>query len=105
MALHAEEEPDEPDDPDEPEEAVATSPVPVVPTTGPSREYEFKLELISLDQVVDGKTLPEVLTKASADGWDLYEVIDAGDRRVFLLRRAKRNQREQRRVGFAPPGA
>ena len=104
MRIRTEEEPDEPDEPEEPEEPLAAATVPVVPTSGTSREYEFKLELMSLEQVTDGKTLPETLTKASADGWDLYNVIDAGERRGLLLRRAKRNEREQRRVGFKPPG-
>jgi hypothetical protein len=78
----------------------------MVPTVAPGgREFEFKVEVVSLDQVTDGKTLPDRLGKASADGWDLYEVIDAGERRALLLRRPKKNAREARRVGFSPPGA
>jgi hypothetical protein len=103
MRIHAEEEPEEPDEPDEPGNSVATSPLPVVAPPGGAREYEFKVELLTLEQVTDAKTLPDILNKASADGWDLYEVIDAGERRALLLRRPKRNQREARRVGFAPP--
>jgi hypothetical protein len=104
MRARAEEEPDEPDEPDEP--AATATGGPVVPSVAPGgREFEFKVEVISLEQVTDGKTLPDRLGKASADGWDLFEVIDAGDRRALLLRRPKRNDREARRVGFAPPGA
>jgi hypothetical protein len=43
------------------------------------------------------------LHEAAADGWDLGDVIDGGDKRVLLLRRPKRSPRESRRVGFAPP--
>jgi len=105
MPARAEEEPDEPDEPDEPEIAAGGA-GPAVPTVGPgAREFEFKVEVVSVEEVTDGKTLPDRLAKASADGWDLYEVIDAGDRRALLLRRPKKNQSESRRVGFAPPGA
>jgi hypothetical protein len=104
MLIHGEEEPDEPDEPDEP--ATTAVAAPVVPSVSPGgREYEFKLELVSLDQIIDGKSLPDLLTKASADGWDLYDVIDAGERRALLMRRPKKNAQEARRVGFAPPGA
>jgi len=104
MRARAEEDPDEPEEPDEPEAAGGSGPM--VPTVGPAgREFEFKIEVVSLDQITDGKTLPERLGKASADGWDLHEVIDAGDRRALLLRRPKKNDRESRRVGFAPPGS
>ena len=104
MRARFEEEPEEPDEPDEP--ATRSAGGAMVPTVAPSgREFEYRVEVVSLEQVTDGKTLPDRLGKASADGWDLYEVIDAGDRRALLLRRPKKNDREARRVGFAPPGA
>jgi hypothetical protein len=105
MRSRAEEEPDEPDEPEEPEPAAQSGSGPMLPTVAPGgREFEYKVDVVSVEQVTDGKTLPERLGKASADGWDLYEVIDAGDRRALLLRRPKKNDREARRVGFAPPG-
>jgi len=105
MRDRAEEEPEDPDEPEEPDEPAASVGAPLVPTVAPGgREFEFRVEMMSVEQVADGKTLPETLTKASADGWDLHEVIDAGERRALLLRRPKRNPREERRVGFAPPG-
>jgi hypothetical protein len=103
MRARFEEEPEEPDEPDEPAGRAGGAMVPTVAPSG--REFEFRVEVVSLEQVTDGKTLPDRLGKASADGWDLYEVIDAGDRRALLLRRPKKNDREARRVGFAPPGA
>jgi hypothetical protein len=54
-------------------------------------------------QVADGVTLVKLLQEAGADGWDLGDVIDGGDKRVLLLRRPKRSPRESRKVGFAPP--
>jgi hypothetical protein len=102
MRARAEEEPEEPDEPDEP--AATTSAAPVIPSVAPGgREYEFKLDLLTLEQVKDGKSLPDMLAKASTEGWDLYDVIDAGDKRGVLLRRPKKNANEPRRVGFAPP--
>jgi hypothetical protein len=99
MRRRAEEDPDDPDYDDE-EVQVQAAPVPAVSLGG--REYEFKTEVLAMGQVTDGKTLPERLTAASAEGWDLVEIVDAGESRVLLLRRAKRTSREPRSVGFAP---
>ena len=105
MAFLAEEEPDEPDEPDEPGTpgdgaATATH----IPTVGlPSREWEFATHVLTVAQVVDGVTLVKVLKEAAAEGWDLSEVVDGGEKRVLLMRRPKRSSREMRRVGFAPP--
>ena len=52
---------------------------------------------------MDGTTLADRLTRASADGWDLVEIIGAGERHAILLRKAKRPERPGRPVGFAPP--
>jgi hypothetical protein len=54
-------------------------------------------------QLVDGVTLIKVLKEAGAEGWELTDVIDAGEKRVLLMRRSKRSAHESRRVGFAPP--
>ena len=105
MADRAEEEPEEPEEPDTPgQDNGATAPTRMVPTVGvPGREWEFSTEVLSVAQVADGTTLAKVLKDAGADGWELAQVIDGGDKRVLLLRRPKRGQREARRVGFAPP--
>jgi hypothetical protein len=106
MSTHGEEEPEEPDDPDEPggPDNGAMAPTRMVPTVGlPGRDWEFSTQVLTLAQVTDGTTLVKVLKQSGADGWDLADVIDGGDKRVLLLRRPKRSQRESRRVGFAPP--
>ena len=75
-----------------------------LPSVGmPARELEFSTQVLTLAQVADGVTLVKLLQEAGADGWDLAEVIDGGDKRVLLMRRPKRPSRESRRVGFAPP--
>ncbi len=100
----------EPDDPDEPDEepgpntggsAVAA---PQVSNGTGDREWEFRTEMLSLAEVTDGKTLADRLTAASADGWHLVDVVDAGERRVLVLRKPRKPERERRTVGFAPPG-
>jgi hypothetical protein len=69
----------------------------------PSREWEYSTRVLTVAQVVDGTTLASVLKEAGADGWELAEVVDGGEKRVLLMRRPKRSSREARRVGFAPP--
>ncbi|TMD05315.1 MAG: hypothetical protein E6J02_11425 [Chloroflexi bacterium] len=100
-------EPDEPDDPDEePGQNAAASAVatPQVSNGTADREWEFRTETLSLAEITDGKTLGERLTAASADGWHLVDVVDAGERRVLVLRKPRKPERERRTVGFAPPG-
>jgi len=105
VARHAEEEPDEPDEPESPAGPDgAMAPTRLVPTVGlPGRDWEFSTEVLTVAQVADGTTLVKVLKESGADGWELAQVVDGGDKRVLLLRRPKRAQREARRVGFAPP--
>jgi hypothetical protein len=79
-------------------------PVSHVPSVGmPAREWEYSTEVLTLAQVVDGTSLVKILQAAAADGWELAEVVDGGEKRVLLMRRSKRSSRESRRVGFAPP--
>jgi hypothetical protein len=89
--------------------------IPAAPTTlvsgGPAqanglgdREFEYRTDVLSLEEVADGKTLTERLAAASSDGWHYVDVIDAGASRVVLFRKAKKTERERRSVGFAPPG-
>ncbi len=96
------EEPEEPARPDQPGDGQRTmGPVPSVVL--PAREWEFSTQVLTVAQVADGVTLVKLLQEAGAEGWDLSEVIDGGDKRVLLMRRPKRSSRESRRVGFAPP--
>jgi len=75
-----------------------------VPSVGlPLREWEFSTQVLTVAQLVDGVTLVKLLKASGADGWELSDVIDGGDKRVLLMRRPKRAARESRRVGFAPP--
>ncbi|MDQ6691885.1 MAG: hypothetical protein M3Z13_03870 [Candidatus Dormibacteraeota bacterium] len=87
--------------------------IPAAPTTLTStpasvngsgdREYEYRTEVLSLQQVADGTTLSELLNRAATDGWHLAEVIHAGESSVVLLRKMKKNERARRTVGFAAP--
>jgi hypothetical protein len=104
MPNRAEEEPDEPDEPEQPELAPPSLTTAVAPgvSSGVGREYEYRVEQLSVAELTDGKTLPELLTTASAEGWDLVEIVPADDRRVILLRKPRRKEQDRRPVGFAP---
>jgi len=104
MRERFEEDPDFDDDDDDMDFAPAATPHrTVVPPPDGTREYEFRTELLTSAEVTDGSTLAGRLTQASADGWDLVDIINAGDRHAVLLRRLKRPERSSRQVGFAPP--
>ena len=106
VAGHAEEDPEDPDEPDSPDapDNGAAAPVRMVPTVGlPGREWEFSTHVLTIAEVADGATLVKVLKDGAVEGWELAQVIDGGDKRVLLMRRPKRAEREARRVGFAPP--
>jgi hypothetical protein len=93
---------DEPDEPDEPSDGAAAATH--IPSVGlPAREWEYSTEVLTLAQVADGTTLVKVLQASVAEGWELADVIDGGEKRVLLMRRSKRSARDSRRVGFAPP--
>ena len=102
MEPRFEEEPDEPEEP-EPDGATRTSSGYLPTVEPPAREWEWSSKVLTVTQVADGVTLVKLLTEAAADGWELSDVIDGGEKRVILLRRSKRTARESRRVGFAPP--
>ena len=105
MPPQLEEDPDEPDEPDQPAPGDgAAAPASHIPSVGlPVREWEYATRVLTVAQVVDGNSLVKVLKEAGADGWELAEVVDGGEKRVLLMRRPKRSSREARRVGFAPP--
>jgi len=97
---------EEPEPDEEPGEApVAAAPAPMVPAVpGGGRDLEYRTELLTGAEVVDGSTLADRLTQASGEGWDLVDIVQAGESYVVLLRRPKAQDREDRRVGFLPPG-
>jgi hypothetical protein len=103
--MRSEEIPEE--EPEEPEEEPAGAPAgvaTVVPSVGgPPREFEFKTEELTVAEI--SAVLASRLTEASKEGWDFVQVIDAGERRVILYRRAKRGERHSRPVGFFPPAS
>jgi hypothetical protein len=106
MRARSEEEPEEPEEPEGPgaPDNGAAAPTRMVPSVGmPGREWEFSTRVMTVAEVADGSSLVKLLTDSGADGWELAQVIDGGDKRVILLRRPKRPQREARRLGFAPP--
>ena len=98
-----EEDPDEEPDQPEPDGARTTASGFLPTVEPPSREWEWSTKVLTVAQVADGVTLVKLLTEAGADGWELSDVIDGGEKRVILMRRSKRSARESRRVGFAPP--
>lgn len=97
--------PGEPDDDPEydDEPAPGRDLTPRVADSG-DRDWEFKTETLDLAQITDGETLAKTLSEAAGDGWHLASVVDAGDKRVLVMRRPKRPERKQRTVGFTPPG-
>ncbi|HZQ50153.1 MAG TPA: hypothetical protein VFB69_07585 [Candidatus Dormibacteraeota bacterium] len=105
MAAHDEEEPEEPEEPDSPGGPDgAPAQARMIPSVGlPGREWEFSTKVMTVAEIADGKTLVKTLTETAADGWELAQIIDGGEKRVLLMRRPKRGSREARRVGFAPP--
>ena len=103
MGPQFEEDPEEEPEPSQPDGARGAA-AGIMPTVGyPGRDWEYSTKVLTVAQVADGVTLVKVLEEAGADGWELGDVIDGGDKRVILLRRSKRSPREPRRVGFAPP--
>ena len=103
MGPQFEEDPDEEPEPSRPDGARGAA-AGLVPSVGfPNREWEYSTKVLTVAQIADGVTLVKLLQEAGADGWELGDVIDGGDKRVLLLRRPKRSPRESRRVGFAPP--
>jgi hypothetical protein len=102
MRERLEEEPDPDDEPDGEPAAAAPAPGTLVPFSDGGREFEYRTEVLTGPQVVDGTTLSSQLTRASADGWDLVDIVNAGDRHAIVLRRVKRPERSQRPVGFTP---
>src|SRR5260370_29110550 len=104
MTERLEEEPEPDEDPEEEPAAVATAARPLVPSIGDGgREFEYQTDLLTTAEVIDGSTLAGRLTKASGDGWELGDIINAGARHALLLRRANLPWRNIRPVASTPP--
>lgn len=107
MREQDEEEPEPDEDPDEepaaPAAAHASGLVPSVDSGGGGRDFEYRTELLEAAQLTDGKSLPDLLTKASAEEWDLVDILPTAERHVVLLRRRRKPKRETRPVGFRLP--
>ncbi len=111
MPLRFEEEPEpiivpEPDEPDEPEPEVepvaAGGQAALIPAVAApvERDYDYRIEVVTNSQILDGKTLPDLLGKASHEEWHLVEIIDAGEQKAVLLRKRKESKPDRRPVGF-----
>jgi hypothetical protein len=87
----------------EPEEesSPASAVVPSVAQEG--REYEYRTDTLTNAELVKGAKLVELLTSSGSDGWDLVDILAAGDSHVVLQRKPKEPKRDQRRVGFTFP--
>jgi hypothetical protein len=98
-------EPDEPDVPEQEPEPVATAPATAVPAVAgqADRDYEYRVDTLTVAEILDGKTLPSRLEEASHDEWHLVEVIDCGDQKAILLRKRKENKSDRKPLGFFPP--
>jgi hypothetical protein len=94
-------EPDEdPEEPDEPAGAGAAATMVPRVDSPTDREYEYRVDVVTVAQVLDG-TIAEKLGDASHDDWHLVDIIDAGDKKALLLRRRKQKDSNRRPVGFA----
>ncbi len=92
------EEPDEPEA--EPAAAAATGTLVPRVEAAVEREYEYRVDVVTVAQVLDG-TIAEKLSDASHDEWQLVDIIDAGDKKALLLRKRKQKESARRPVGFA----
>lgn len=100
--LRAEEVPEpEPEPEPEPQSPQqAATPLVVGGPGAPGVEFEYRTEQLTAEQVLDGTSLPSLLAKESADGWDLVDLLAVQEKHVVLLRKPKKPVREDRRVGF-----
>ncbi|MGH7903788.1 MAG: hypothetical protein ACREPA_06635 [Candidatus Dormibacteraceae bacterium] len=92
------------EEPDEPEEEAEPSPRASIPAVGePDRTFEYSVARISIDDLAGGEGLAKRLNDASAEGWDLVSIVDAGEARALVMRRRRRPQHEGGQVGFTAP--
>ncbi len=98
--LRADEEPEEPETEPQPSSSTTSPAVVVAPPSSQGVAFDYRTEVLTAAQILDGTTLPEKLGKESAEGWDLVDLVQAEDRHVILLRKPKKPDRSERRVGF-----
>lgn len=98
--FRADEEPEEPETEPQSPSAPSAQAVVVAPAGAPGVAFEYRTEVLTAEQVLDGTTLPEKLAQESTDGWDLVDLIQAQDKHVIILRKPKKTDRGERRVGF-----
>lgn len=98
--LRADEEPEEPEIEPQPPSTPSAQAVVVAAAAAQGVAFEYRTEVLTAEQILDGTTLPEKLAHESADGWDLVDLIQAQDKHVIVLRKAKKADRGERRVGF-----
>jgi hypothetical protein len=96
-------EPDEPREPDEPGDDEASAPVAgmAMPAGGTGPDWEYRVDELG-NPVGSADQLARTLNEAAGDGWHLVQILDAGDRKLAVMRRPKRRDRPPRPVGFAP---
>jgi hypothetical protein len=98
--LRADEEPEEPETEPEPSSSTTSPAVVVASPASQGVAFDYRTEVLTAAQVLDGTTLPEKLATESADGWDLVDLVQAQDKHVVILRKPKKPDRAERRVGF-----
>ncbi|MBO0744404.1 MAG: hypothetical protein J2P43_05250 [Candidatus Dormibacteraeota bacterium] len=98
--FRADEEPEEPETEPQPPATPSAQAVVVAPPGTPGVAFEYRTEVLTAAQLLDGTTLPEKLAQESADGWDLVDLVQAQDKHVLVLRKPKKPDRGERRVGF-----
>jgi hypothetical protein len=73
----------------------------LIPSVTPgSGKLQFRTEILTSKQLTDGKSLVKLLTEASAENWDLVEIVSVGERFVVVLRTVRQNGPDARQVGF-----
>jgi hypothetical protein len=98
--LRADEEPEEPETEPEPSSSTTSPAVVVAAPSSQGVAFDYRTEVLTAKEVLDGTTLPDKLARESAEGWDLVDLIQAENRHVIILRKPKKPDRSERRVGF-----
>ncbi len=98
--FRADEEPEEPEIEPQSPSTPATQALVVAPAATQGVAFDYRTEVLTAAQMLDGKTLPDKLAQESSDGWDLVDLLQAQDKHVILLRKPKKPDRGERRVGF-----
>ena len=92
------------EDDEDPDEVVSTT-TPLPSVSAPARNWEYRVDALAPAEIADPAGFAAKLNQTAEEGWDLFDLTDAGDRKLLVLRRAKPPSREGRRVGFTPRGS